>query len=210
MKIDCVVLGCFQTNAYVVRDQDQAGPGVVIDPGLEPDVLMDFLRSESVKPNAVVLTHGHVDHIAGVMDVIHVFPDVKLYVHRLDAPMLSDSVVNLSVFLAAPCEIDQPNTLVEDGQVIEEAGLRLQVIHTPGHTPGGISLYSKIDDVLFTGDALFNESIGRSDFPGGDPAELVSSIRKRLLVLPEQTRVYPGHGSETTIAWERRHNPFLR
>jgi glyoxylase-like metal-dependent hydrolase (beta-lactamase superfamily II) len=124
--------------------------------------------------------------------------------------MLSNSVTNLSVFLAARCEVGRPNVLVEDGQIIEEAGLRLQVIHTPGHTPGGISLYSEIDGVLFTGDALFNESIGRTDFPGGDHAELLASIQKSLLVLPEQTQVYPGHGPGTTIGWEKRHNPFLK
>ena len=210
MKIDCVVLGSFETNAYVVRHQDQAGPCVVIDPGLEPEALMDVLRSGNLRPTSVILTHGHVDHIAGVMEVDKAFPGMKIYVHRLDAPMLSNSVTNLSVFLVTRCEVGQPNVLVEDGQIIEEAGLRLQVIHTPGHTPGGISLYSEIDGVLFTGDALFNESIGRTDFPGGNHAELVMGIQKRLLVLPEQTQVYPGHGPGTTIGWEKRHNPFLK
>ncbi len=210
MKIDCLVLGSFETNAYILRPSDKPGPCVVIDPGPESEALMDVLRFGGLKPAAVILTHGHVDHIAGVSEMDKAFPGIPLYIHRLDLPMLTDPVKNLSAFLGAPCEVSRSAVPVEDGGSIEEGGLRLKVIHTPGHTPGGMSLYHEIDGVLFTGDALFQGSIGRTDFPGGRHAELVTGIRKRLLVLPEETRVFPGHGPETSIGLEKRHNPFRK
>ena len=210
MKIDCVVSDDFQVNTYVLRCRDQAGPCVVIDPGLGPEKLVDLLRSGSMDPAAVILTHGHVDHIAGVREIGKAFPHTRLYVHRLDAPMLSDPRANLSALFSVPCEIGRPDVLVEDGQIIEEADLRLQVIHTPGHTPGGISLYCRADGVVFTGDALFAGSVGRTDFPGGDHEQLITAIDQKLMALPEETQVLPGHGPGTTIGWERGHNPFLK
>jgi glyoxylase-like metal-dependent hydrolase (beta-lactamase superfamily II) len=210
MKIDCLILGAFETNCYVLRDSATVTHCLIIDPGLQAEQLIDFLQGHKLNPVAAVLTHGHADHIAGVALLRKNFPQIKVYVHKHDATMLVEPTHNLSAFAGRLIKAGQADVLLQDGDIIEQAGIRLHVLHTPGHTPGGICLYCEDDGIVFTDDTLFAESVGRTDFPGGSMSQLLESIGQKLLTLPEKTRVCPGHGPETTIAREKAHNPFLQ
>jgi hydroxyacylglutathione hydrolase len=210
LKIDRLILGAFETNGYVVRTDEAATECLVIDPGLDGSDLVAFLEEHQLTPVAVVLTHGHADHIVGLAALRQRYPGLKVFIHQLDAPLLADPDANLSglaglTFVTAPADI-----LLREGDVIEEAGVRLQVLHTPGHTLGGICLYAEADNLVFAGDTLFADSVGRTDFPGGDMEQLIESIRTKLFTLPDKTAVYPGHGMRTTIGREKRANPFVR
>jgi hydroxyacylglutathione hydrolase len=208
MEIQCHIAGSFETNCYLLRADPAASQAVLIDAGMEPDELAERVGGLSLA--ATILTHGHADHIGGLQGLRRAFPLMRLYIHRLDAAMLSDPAQNLSYLAGAALRLEPADVLMDDGDRIDVAGLCLKVIHTPGHTAGGISLYHEAEGVVFTGDALFAGSIGRTDFPGGSHRRLVEGIRSRLMVLPDQTRVYPGHGPSTSIGWEKAHNPFLR
>ena len=209
MKIDYLILGGYQTNCYVLRKDDSAKDCLIIDPGLEPDVLIEFLDEQKLNPVAVVLTHGHIDHIAGVAALRSRFPEIKVYIHNFDAEMLTEPNINLSAMSGSAFVTDAEDVSLKERDVIDIASIKLLVLHTPGHTPGGISLYSKEDGVVFVGDTLFADSIGRTDFPGGNMSQLLNSVREKLFTLPEETQVYPGHGPATTVAAEKAHNPFF-
>lgn len=210
MIIDSLVLGDFLTNCYIIRNSQNATECIIIDPGLQPQPLIDFLQNNNLKPLAVILTHGHADHFAGLNDLKQNFPQINVHIHELDAEMLADPHSNLSLMAAASLAAEPADTLLSDNDIIDIAGINLTVLHTPGHTPGGISLYSKEDNLVFTGDALFAGSIGRTDFPSGDTDQLLKSIKQKLLTLPKDTDVYTGHGPKTKIKNERMHNPFLK
>lgn len=209
MYIDRLILGDFQTNCYVLRTGDSAMQCLIVDTGLEAGELVDFLTEHKLTPVAVILTHGHIDHIAGLVELRKRFSQIKVYIHRLDADMLTNPRSNLSAMAGCFFRIPSADVLLEDGDTIEQAGLKLQVLLTPGHTPGGICLYSKADGVVFVGDTLFAGSVGRTDFPGGSMTQLIHSIKQKLLPLPDQAIVYPGHGPITTIGTERSSNPFF-
>jgi len=210
MKIDHLILGSYETNSYIVRGDDNSSKCAIIDTGLESDALMDFLVRQQLHPVAVILTHGHADHIAGVQLLRDRFPDIEIYIHKGDARMLTDPQANLSILSGMNFTTDPAQIILEDNQEIELADIKLKVIHTPGHTPGGISLYSQEDGIAFVGDTLFLDSVGRTDFPGGSMHQLIKSIKEKLFTLPDETICYPGHGPATTIAKEKLHNPFLR
>ncbi|HPD45377.1 MAG TPA: MBL fold metallo-hydrolase [Anaerohalosphaeraceae bacterium] len=209
MKVDTVVLGDFETNCYVVRAQAEAADCVVIDPGLAAEELLAFLEAQGARPAAVLLTHGHVDHIAGVEAVRGRYPGVVTVVHAADAAALENPVANLSMMLGRAVTARPAEVVVKEEGPVEYAGVRFDVLHTPGHTAGGVCFYSAQAGVVFAGDALFAGSIGRTDFPGGNYGQLIESIRGKLLVLPDETVVYPGHGPATTIGQERRSNQYL-
>jgi glyoxylase-like metal-dependent hydrolase (beta-lactamase superfamily II) len=209
MEIDRFVLGAYQTNCYVLRNSTTARDCLIVDTGLEAGELVDFLRKQKLNPVAVVLTHGHVDHISGLVELREEYPDVKVYIHKLDAGMLTGAAGNISALMGQPFSTAPADFVCEEGDVIESAGIKLEVIHTPGHTPGGSCLYSKSNGIVFVGDTLFAGSIGRTDFPGGSMNRLIKSIKEKLLTLPDDTIVYPGHGPTTTITQEKQHNPFL-
>ncbi|MHC4167238.1 MAG: MBL fold metallo-hydrolase, partial [Planctomycetota bacterium] len=174
MKIDHLVLGAYETNSYVLRQSDTAGDCQIIDTGLDAGSLLDFLAERELTPAALVFTHGHVDHIGGVAAVRGKFPDMKVYIHKLDAKMLTEPQSNLSGMTGMPFTTEPEDFSLAEGDVVDQAGLKLLVLHTPGHTPGGICLYSKEDGVAFVGDTLFADSVGRTDFPGGSMPQLVS------------------------------------
>lgn len=210
MKIDRLILGDFQTNCYVVRQEEAAADCLIIDPGLGPDDLLDLLSRQQLHPVAIIITHGHVDHIAGVAALLQQYPQIRVYIHKADAGLLTDPEANLSVLTGSVVATRPADVQLQDGDIIEEAGVRFKVLHTPGHTIGGICLYAEPEALVFAGDTLFADSVGRADFPGGDMEQLIESIRTKLFPLPDKTVVYPGHGMRTTIAREKRANPFVR
>ncbi|MHC4153735.1 MAG: MBL fold metallo-hydrolase [Planctomycetota bacterium] len=209
MQVDQLVLGAFETNCYVLRESGGATGCVVVDAGLDAGRLVGFLQQRKLNAVALVLTHGHADHIAGVVELRKNFVSLKVYIHQLDAEMLTGEQDNLSLLAGGTFRADAADFLVVESDKIEQAGISLEVLHTPGHTRGGISLYCRDEGVVFAGDTLFAGSVGRTDFPGGSMRQLIKSIRERLLVLPDQTTVYPGHGPATTIAQEKAYNPFV-
>jgi len=209
MIIEHLTLGAYETNCYVLRESETARDCLVIDPGLDAGRLIDLLEESRLNPVAVVLTHGHIDHIAGVVALHSTFPDATVYIHELDAEMLREPRANLSAMSGMAFSAAPPDVSLQDGNVIEQAGVTLLVLHTPGHTPGGICLFCQAEGAAFVGDTLFAGSIGRTDFPGGSMRQLLSSVKDRLFTLPDETKVYPGHGPATTIAHEKKYNPFF-
>lgn len=209
MNIYNFALGSYQTNSYILTADESSQFCVIIDTGLQNSELIEYLHNASLTPEALILTHGHADHIAGVRDLRKEFPDIKVAIHTDDAEMLVNPIKNLSALAGVNIKSDPADRLLEDGQEISFANIDLKVIHTPGHTPGGISLYNSVDQVVFSGDALFAGSIGRTDFPGGNQTKLIQSIKEKLLPLPGQTKVYPGHGTSTMITLEKTGNPYL-
>jgi len=211
MKIDFLILGDYQTNCYILRSGPATKQCLIIDTGLEAETLIDFLQADELNPAAVVLTHGHADHICGITLLRKNYPEIKVYIHKLDAEMLTDARSNLSVLAGKVFNDKKPaDVLLEEPEVIELAGIKLDVLHTPGHTQGGICLYSKQDNLVFVGDTLFAQSVGRTDFPGGSMPQLIAGIKEKLCTLPDETIVYPGHGPQTTIGLEKRTNPYLQ
>lgn len=210
MKIDRLILGAYETNCYVLRNKEQSKNCLIIDPGLEAGELISFLTEYKLNPVAVVLTHGHIDHIAGLAEVRENYPQTKVYIHKLDAEMLTQPMTNLSAMTGAGFTTTPADSFLEENNVIKEAGVTLSVLHTPGHTPGGISLYAKDEGIVIAGDTLFAGSVGRTDFPNGSMSQLINSIKEKLFTLPDETKVYPGHGPITSIANEKKHNPFVQ
>ncbi len=167
MIINQLVLGSYQTNCYVLRASESAKDCLIVDTGLEADELIDFLREHNLNPLGVILTHGHADHITGLPLLRENYPAIKVYIHKLNAAMLTGPLKNLSILTGSFFKTAPADVILEDGDIVELAGIKLKVIHTPGHTKGGISLYCQQDSVLFSGDTLFADSVGRTDFPGG-------------------------------------------
>ncbi|MCF7956524.1 MAG: MBL fold metallo-hydrolase [Phycisphaerae bacterium] len=210
MNIHDIVLGEMQTNGYVLSCDKGAGKCVIIDTGLENSELISYVKEMGLTAEAIILTHGHADHIVGVRDLRREFPDIKVVIHKNDAEMLTNPMMNLSALVGISFTTEPGDTILDGEQKITFAGIEFEVLETPGHTPGGISLYCRDDNVLFSGDTLFAGSVGRSDFPGGNHNQLIRSIKEKLLVLPGTTKVYTGHGYMTTISLEKNSNPFLR
>jgi hydroxyacylglutathione hydrolase len=206
--IDRVAVGPFATNCYIVGSEESK-QGIIIDPGDEAGVILGRVAGLGLDIKLIILTHGHIDHV-GALKAVKEATGAEMAIHADDAKSLrglrgllqSVLVPGLSYPLPPP-----PERLLADGDSLDVSDLHFKVLHTPGHTPGGICLLG--EGVVFSGDALFNYGIGRTDLPGGSYHRLVESIRTRLLVLPDETIVYPGHGPETTIGAERAGNPFL-
>lgn len=207
--IHTIVSVPFMENTYVVHLPDRP-ECVVIDPGLEPQKIFSLLEREQLLPVAILLTHGHADHIGGNAALKQRWPELPMSIGAADAPMLTDSRLNLSAWGGAPFVSPPADHLLKEGDRLDLAGLQWDVLDLPGHSPGHVVyLLQQFDPILVLGgDVLFEGSIGRCDFPGGNQKQLVSGIRKKLFVLPETTRVYPGHGDPTTTGVEQRTNPF--
>jgi hydroxyacylglutathione hydrolase len=210
MIIDTLVLGDFQTNCFCVRQDEEAIDCLIIDPGMGAEVLVQKLKKKGYTPVEILLTHGHADHIGGVEALRQNWPKVRVAIHKADADMLTNPAENLSLMAGVMVQVRPAEILLNSEDTHYEAvGLRFKILHTPGHTPGGICLYASDEQILFAGDTLFAGSVGRSDFPGGSHELLTQMIRQKLLILPEQTTVYTGHGPATTIGDEIESNPFL-
>lgn len=210
MVLDKLVIGAYENNCYIARKDQYEQECVVIDTGLDDKKLIDFIEKEDYKPVALLLTHGHADHIYAIPALRKRFPEIKVYVHKDDAQALMESEHNLSMFGGIDFETSPADVEVEDQQVIEEAGIKFLVMHTPGHSPGGACYYVKHDRILFSGDTLFCESVGRTDLTGGNMDQLIGSIKNKLLALPDGVNVLPGHGPETTIGDEKIYNQYLK
>jgi glyoxylase-like metal-dependent hydrolase (beta-lactamase superfamily II) len=208
MKIDHLILGAFETNCYILRSAESAKDCLVVDTGLQDNQLVEFLKQHNLNPVAVVLTHGHPDHAAGVAALRKTFPDIKVCIHKLDADMLTAKQSNFGLLMGGTSGTGPADIMIEDECVIEQADIKLHVLHTPGHTSGGICLYSEEEGIVFTDDTLFADSVGRTDL-GGNMPQLIKSIREKLFTLPDDTKVYPGHGPMTTIEHEKAYNQFL-
>ena len=206
MKIEKFVTGIISTNCYLVINEETKQT-VVIDPAGCPSYLMGHMKSEGLQVEAILLTHGHFDHIMGIDDLRREFP-VPVYVHEGDRETLLDPALNLSSSYTNGYTFDGAD-YIRDGQRLELAGFSFQVIHTPGHTPGGVCYYLESEGVLFSGDTLFQNSVGRTDFPNSSMSDLIRSLREKVMKLPDDVKVYPGHMGETTIGHERKYNPFI-
>ncbi len=204
----------FGENAYVVSTTTHDGrrPGWVIDPGLgrQPDLLLAYASSHQIAIEKILLTHGHGDHVAGVDTVRGAWSKAELLIGGPDAAMLTDPQLNLSAPFGFDVVVETPVARhLEPEMELLLGDLKWSVLDTSGHSPGGRSLYCPAAGVVFTGDALFSGSIGRTDFPGSDAGRLIANIHRHLLTLPGETVVYSGHGPSTTIRNEQKFNPFL-
>jgi hydroxyacylglutathione hydrolase len=209
MQIHTIVSQPFDENTYVVWLEGRRD-ALVIDPGLEPDLILDFLAEMGLTPAAILNTHGHADHIGGNEAVKQAFPDAPIVIGEHEAVMLTDPWVNLSAVFGTPIVSPPADRTLAEGETVEYAGVALEVRLTPGHSPGHIIyVYRDSPCRVFGGDVLFRGGIGRYDFPGGSHAMLMASIRELLLTLPDDSVVYPGHGPVTTTGHERRTNPYL-
>lgn len=212
LHIESFALGDWMTNCYVLHLQDAAkdAPCWIVDVGYEPGPMIDYIKAHGLAPRQVVLTHAHPDHIGGLDDIRGQWPDLPILIHPAEKDWLTDPGLNLSVFLAEPLVAPEATGTIEPGDELTFEGFSFDIRHTPGHSPGGISLYQAESKVVLVGDALFAQSIGRTDFPSSDGSLLIRSIGEQLLTLPDETQVLPGHGSSTSIGAERRDNPFLQ
>lgn len=207
MQVEHLSVGPVQTNCYLAINKETK-EAIIIDPGDDADRIGMRLKQLEAKPVAILLTHGHFDH-AGAAKTLATQYDILVYAHEKEAKTLEDSRMNLSGPLAGGATTYHADVFLKDEQELTLAGLHMRVLFTPGHTPGGCCYYFPREDVLFSGDSLFCGSVGRTDFPGGSMRTLVDSVRNKLMSLPENTIVYPGHDIETTIEQERMYNPFL-
>lgn len=203
IKIDVLEVGDFLTNCYLVHNNDQA---IVIDPGDGPDKILALIDSRRVTVEKIILTHGHIDHIGAVPEIKKA-TKAPVLIHHKDANMLTDAKANLSYYHSEAFSFEPADAFLNENDIVKIGDAQLRVLGTPGHTPGGISLLG--DGVVFTGDALFFGSVGRTDLMGGNHEQLLKSIKDKLLILPDDTQVFPGHGPQTTIGNERFANPWL-
>jgi glyoxylase-like metal-dependent hydrolase (beta-lactamase superfamily II) len=206
IKVNQYVVGPVQTNCYFVIN-DETKEALIIDPGAKAEKLAEKAENEGIKPVAILLTHGHFDHATAAGDLAKRF-GIKIYTHEAERETLSDVQKNAS-WMVGQKLVFYADEFLSDEQEIDLAGIHIRVLSTPGHTEGGCCFYLPYEDIVFSGDTLFCTSVGRSDLPGGSTSALIRSIKEKLMVLPDRTTVYPGHGDVTTIENERMYNPYL-
>ena len=206
MEFESIAVGAFQANAWLAWDP-ASGKGVLVDPGDEPARLLSWIRGKGVEVETLLATHGHLDHVSAAKDLSRELGGIPLRLHTEDRFLLESLPETRKQFGLPPAE---PPSLVEDladGERIPLGGEFLEVLHVPGHSPGSVAFLS--GGALLTGDLLFKGSVGRTDLPGGDAPLLFESIREKVLILPGETRILPGHGPESTVEEEKKTNPFL-
>lgn len=199
-----VVVGPFASNCYIIGSESSK-EGMIIDPGADAGKILDSVRDLGLDIKIILITHGHIDHVTALKEVKDA-TGAETLIHTDDAQALQDGRQAMLFGVSYP--VSPPDRLLKDGDSVDVGDLHFTVLHTPGHSPGGICLAG--EGVVFSGDTLFNFGIGRYDFPGSSGTQLMESIRTKLMTLPDDTAVYPGHGPDTTIGTERRGNPFLR
>lgn len=198
-------LGPLQTNCYIVCEEDSR-KAVVVDPADDGQRIWKILQDEEWVLEKILLTHGHIDHIGGVASLKEL-AGAEVWIHEKDSTMLTNPERNFSAFMGSSYTCQGADSFLEEDQVIGIGDSEIRVLHTPGHSQGSVSFLG--NDFVIVGDTLFQGSVGRTDFPGSSTTELLNSIQQKLMVLDDETRVYPGHGPSTTIGQERKENPFL-
>lgn len=206
LKIGRIMLGVCQTNCYFVYEEGKTQV-LFFDPADKGEYIYKALEEKGFSIAAIFLTHGHFDHIWGAEELRRL-SGAELYAYEGEKELCADASMNVSKAAGRACTI-APDRFLKDGEHITIAGITLKVIATPGHTSGGCCYYFEKDKILISGDTLFQESVGRTDFPTGSMSRLVRSIKEKLLPLPEDVKVYPGHGESTTIGHEKQNNPFI-
>lgn len=206
LAIRMMVLGPCQTNCYFLINEDTKEV-LIIDPADRAERIIAWIQSEHLKPAAILLTHGHFDHIMAI-DGLKKEYGLKVYASRDEMDVLKNPQVNVSTMMGIRLSM-QADEWFNDGDELELAGIKLKVIATPGHTIGSVCFYNEEEKMLISGDTLFCASVGRTDFPTGSSRQLIESIKNRLFVLPEDTSVFPGHNDMTSIGYEKTHNPFI-
>ena len=210
-KIEHYIVGPIATNCYFLINEDTSET-VIVDPGAAAEALSKKLSEGGHEPVAILLTHGHFDHADGVDELLSIYSEknIPVYAYKGEKDTLEDPRINLSGDMGRLPRRYHATDYLEDGEKFMAAGFTIKTLFTPGHTPGGCCFYLEHEKLCFTGDTLFCGSVGRSDFPGGSASVLVRSIKEKLLTLPEDTVCYPGHDSITTIADEKKYNPFIQ
>ena len=206
MLVQAFVTGPLETNTFVVADRATA-EAIVIDPGGEPDEILGFLAKERLRCRQIVNTHGHFDHVSGNR-ALKAATGASLLIHAEDAPMLGQAESHARFFMVRAENSPPADVYLADREELRVGSLLLRVVHTPGHSPGSITLIAQ--GMAFCGDLVFYGSVGRTDLPGGSEKVLLDSIRRHILTLPDETVLHPGHGPDTTVGLERRQNPFFR
>ena len=206
MKLKILVVGPLEENCYIIYDEESR-EAFIVDPGAEPERIVDFLDKERLQPAFIANTHGHWDHV-GAVGALKEKYGVPFYLHADDGKWLEEPLCDLfGKSSAKGLLVDQK---LVDGETIAFCGDTIHVIHTPGHTEGGCVLWLEKTGAAFTGDTLFKGTVGRTDFPGGSYEAILESVQQKLAVLPDDCAVFPGHGPKSDMAWERAHNPYMR
>jgi hydroxyacylglutathione hydrolase len=206
MDYERVVVGALETNCYLVYCK-QTMDCAVVDPGAEPEKIVHVIEQKGLRPSVLINTHGHVDHVGANQDIKEKY-DIPLCIHSLDRSLLRNILNSTMGFFMGAKKSPPPDRFIEEGEEIHIGNSRLKVIHTPGHSPGSVSLSG--DGFLLSGDVLFCGGVGRTDLPGGSWAELEKSIKNKIYSFPDDTLILPGHGPLTTIGQEKKSNPFVR
>lgn len=206
MRVETVIVGQIATDCYIAYDEKSLR-GFIVDPGSQASKIIAACERLKVRPEAILLTHGHFDHIMAAEELRKHYA-ISIYAGKNEKRTLRDPGVNLSNVLGNSAYTLEADSFLSDGEHISIAGFDIKVIETPGHTEGGVSYYTESERALFAGDTLFAGSYGRTDMPGGSMSSLVRSIREKLFILPDETAVYPGHGEATAIGYEKKYNPL--
>jgi len=205
MIVECITVGPLMENAYLLGDK-KTKESAIIDPGDEAKKIIGTLEKHSLKCKYILLTHAHVDHVAGVKELAAV-TGADVLMHKADSLLLKAAPIQAVAFGIRPFIAPRIAKYIEDGEIIQVGNISVRVIHTPGHSPGSVCFLA--ENVIFAGDTLFQSSIGRTDIPGGDYEALIEGVRKKIFTLPDDTEVLPGHGPATSVGFEKENNPFF-
>ncbi|MBQ1393282.1 MAG: MBL fold metallo-hydrolase [Lachnospiraceae bacterium] len=206
MRICRLTVGPISTNCYIIVEESKKR-ALIVDPGGDADRIMNKIKELQVSVEAILLTHGHFDHMLAA-DTLREKYQVKVYLGQDDSELIKNPMENVSGMFGKPMST-HADVLLRDGQVLELAGFEIKVLATPGHTKGGVCYYIEKESVAFSGDTIFQASVGRSDFPTGSGASLSKSIREKIFTLPEDTQLFPGHGDSTVVSYEKKYNMFV-